>query len=168
MKPRTIHKIIQETCKSNGCPEVVDLIKVKWSNRLVASMGTARRVGKSFLITLSTKLFERIDEEEQRDTVIHEVCHIIDSILNQRRMSHGEGWKAAMRRAGRKPTRTHAACTEGLTKRFIYSCTEGCCEHRLHTRTHNQIVKGAGRVCKSCKEVIKFTGRVEEPTSKIA
>jgi SprT protein len=132
---------------------------------MTATMGSVSGgPAKGYRVKLSTKLFARVDEEEQRDTVIHEVCHAIDGYLNQRRMSHGEGWKTAMRLAGQEPRRVvHNVSTEGLVKRFLYTCPNNCHKFKMSTRMHNQIAKGQKRICVTCKNPLSFSGRVEEP-----
>jgi predicted SprT family Zn-dependent metalloprotease len=162
MTNKTVREIIRETCESNDCPEVVDLVWFEWSNRMTSTMGSVSGgPTKGYRVKLSTKLFARADEEEQRDTVIHEVCHAIDNYLNQRGMTHGEDWKIAMRLAGREPCRLHDVSIEGLVKRFLYTCPDNCHKFKISTRMHNQIAKGQERICVTCKGDLSFSGRIE-------
>jgi predicted SprT family Zn-dependent metalloprotease len=163
MTNKTVRELIRFACECNGCPEVTNLIWFEWSNRMTVTMGTARggpEIG--YRIKLAARVFAIISEEEQRDTVIHETCHIIDGYTNKRAMSHGEGWKDAMRRAGLEPRRIYEAGDNSLVKRFIYSCPNKCRDtYRLSTVIHNRINRGRLRICAKCNSQLSFTGQVE-------
>jgi predicted SprT family Zn-dependent metalloprotease len=157
MTNKTVRELIHFTCKCNGCPEAANLIWFEWSNRMTVTMGRVEGNAGSYHIKLSAKLFAHIDEEEQRDTVIHETCHAIDNYINKKRMSHGEGWRECMRLAGQEPRRCHNGPL--LVKRFIYTCP--CSDFKVSTRMHNLINKGSRRACPKCNKVVSFTGQVE-------
>jgi predicted SprT family Zn-dependent metalloprotease len=160
MTNKTIRELIRFACECNDCPQVAKLIRFEWSNRMTTAMGNAKGCNATgYLIKLSTKLFTRANEEEQRETVIHEVCHVVDRFVNKGRMSHGEGWKVAMRHTGLEPRRCHKVTT--LVKRFIYACPNDCFDYKLSTRMHNSINKGDLRICIKCRRDISFTGQVE-------
>jgi predicted SprT family Zn-dependent metalloprotease len=129
------------------------------SLRRKASLGGA--VLKTRTIKLSIPLFGRGSYDECVQTVVHEACHLIDEYVNHVRMSHGATWKACMGRAGYPADRCHSVCNKGLTKRFVYTCPNGCKEYRLSTRLHNAIRRGRNRVCSGCNTRVVWTGRRE-------
>lgn len=153
-----VRKLIQFACDANGRPDIADMIRVQWSNRMVRSMGYASRQlidsHNDYVIKLSTPLFARANEEQQRQTVIHEACHVIDSVVNKVHMSHGHSWKECMRKCGVQPDRCHTVSTSGLVNRWTYHCPNCKQTFSLSTRFHNQIVRGRLRVCKRCNTII--------------
>ena len=162
MTNQEVHAIMLEACEANGRPDIMDRIRWKWSARLTSSMGNASKRGgdEKYTIKLSTPLFDRADYATCRQTVIHEVCHVIDGIVNGVRMSHGYGWKHCMARAGVPADRCHTVSNAGLVKRYVYTCPNGCHEFRLSTVLHNKIRRGQRRVCNKCRSAISFTGRM--------
>lgn len=82
-----------------------DEITVQWSNRFTAKMGLANC--PEMRIVLSKPLWPLASEADRRETVIHEVCHLVDWISNPRARSHGPSWQALMRRCGLEPRRCH-------------------------------------------------------------
>jgi len=160
MTNKTVRKLIRFTCERNECPEVANLIWFEWSNRLTSAMENVKGCNaQGYHIKLSTKLFARANEEEQKETVIHEVCHAVDRYVNRGPMTHGKGWRECMRCAGLEPRRYHNVPV--LVKRFIYACPNGCHDFKISTRMHNSINKGQWRVCTKCESLLNFTGQVE-------
>jgi len=160
MTNNEVREWIQYACDCNGRPDIAASIKLVWSNRMTKSMGIAAKRGGAYTIKLSAKLFGRATCEQRRDTVIHEACHVIDGIVNKVRMSHGRGWKACMVSADCEPSRYHTVSTAGLVRRFVYTCR---CDtvFRVTPNMHSKITRGSCRVCKKCKGVIEYTGKVE-------
>lgn len=154
--------IIRDVCERCGHPEVANLIAVGWSNRMTSSMGSTTKKSSNCLyhVRLSTKLFARALLEEQRNTVAHEVCHVIDGVVNYN-LSHGAEWKRLMRQAGYSSERCHTVSTTGLVKRFVYECPNGCQKFKFSTRMHNNVVRGKHRHCRKCKSPITYTGIIE-------
>lgn len=79
-------------------------------------------------IKLSRPLFDRHDDAGRRNTIIHEVCHILTDIENPSAKPHGWEWKNMMRRAGiQNPQRCHRINRDGLRRkmnldRYRYIC----------------------------------------------
>ena len=104
-------------------------------------------------------------------TVPHEVAHYIDFMnnggrtrqhLDGRRDMHGKYFRAIMVNLGVTDTKAKHNYTgitrkKGAQRRWEYDC--GCQTHSIATVTHNRIQKGASRICKTCKNSIKFTGK---------
>lgn len=161
MNENEVQLWIRRACEQNGVHGIADKIKVKWSNRMTASMGYASRNAEGeYAIKLSAKLFPRATPPQRIEVVVHEACHIIDSYLSGVRMSHGSGWKRCMRRCGFEPARCHNVNTDGLRTQWLYKC--GCRDHKLSTRLHNSITQGKTRVCKSCRNKLEFVKKLSK------
>lgn len=169
MDTNTVYEIVRFAFKQNDLASASHIVTVEWSNRMTKAMGTATirekaallDGGPSHLIRLSTKLFARATEAQHRQTVIHEACHLIDSIKNRRPMSHGPTWKACMRACGVRPDRYHTVDTNGLNKRHLYVCANCDKEHHVTTRLHNKMQKRISArlgitsyICGHCKEML--------------
>ena len=150
-----IRELVSDVCGRCGHPEVAERINIRWSNRMTSAMGNAskKRTNSQYLIKVSTPLFLRASVEERRQTVIHEVCHVLDGIVNNVRMSHGPSWKAMMRRAGVAPKRCHSVDNAGLRKTYRYVCPHGHREYQLGAVRHRNMQSLYGRkyICGVCK-----------------
>jgi predicted SprT family Zn-dependent metalloprotease len=155
-----VRKVVEDTCTHCGYATVASAITLAWSNRMTAAMGNAayKRDG-SFTVKLSTPLFLRATVEERRQTVIHEVCHVLDKVVNKVRMSHGRSWKGMMRRAGVAPKRCHNVDNTGLRKArksYRYACPHGHREYVLGPIRHRNMQQPYRRkyVCHVCKTIL--------------
>lgn len=142
---------------------LMDVTDIKMSQAMTRCAGTAKwRKGRG-IITLSAPLWPRMSKQEQKDTTIHETCHIINRHLNTslRVKPHGWEWKALMRRCGIMNPQDqiyHNIDRTGLAKtrpKELYSCACGVKEigqqraarHRNGTRTYR---------CLTCKQTIQL------------
>lgn len=147
MDTNTALQIVKFAFEKNGIGQCAGIVWLEWSNRMTKAMGSAiirKRAAKldggpTHIIKLSTKLFARATPEQQRQTVIHEACHIIDSLKNEKPMSHGSTWRACMRACGAAPERCHSVDTTGLTKRHLWVCAKCGQEHQVTPRLHNKM-----------------------------
>ena len=76
---RHIKEWIRFACERNGVPELAQVILVEWSLRFTRRMGDATYspINYGARIRLSIPLWPRASEEDRRETVIHEACHVI-------------------------------------------------------------------------------------------
>lgn len=131
---------ILEACEANGVPELGSRIKVEWSKRMVAAAGCAYPARN--LVRFSLKQWARRPEEDSKQTVIHEACHIIAGP----RAGHGPAWQQAMVNAGREPKRCHSA---GAATDIVAKCK--CKTRNITTRRRNKMLKGERYSCLSCR-----------------
>lgn len=114
-------------------------------------------MGKAYyrqkLIKLSHSYFDNISIEEQRNTVIHETCHIIAHHLfpQQKIMPHGKEWKRCMRNAGLAAKRTH---NFEIAKGVQVKCN--CGERTITKNKATRMRNGTQYRCSKCNELIKF------------
>jgi SprT protein len=170
MTNNEVHEWIKYACECNGNDDIADKIRLKWSNRMTSAMGIASFDPKTqvYTIKLSVPLFKRATEEQKRQTVIHEACHIVEVVnrgyvdWNGRvvypRMSHGPYWAKAMRNADCKPDVYHKVSNDGLRKKYIYECPNCCAEFKLSAILHNRCERGRHRICGKCKSRIVWRG----------
>ena len=67
----------------------------------------------------SHALWRRASPVKRRNTVVHEVAHILAELEAgaTKRVGHGYGWKRMMRRLGAEPTRCHTVNRDGIRRR---------------------------------------------------
>ena len=95
--------------------ELAQVIVVEWNPRFTRRLGDAAYNSITFRarIRLSSPLWPRTSEEDRRETVIHEACHIIVGYkFGQVAAPHGSEWKEAMRNCGVEPLRDCILLTE--------------------------------------------------------
>lgn len=99
-----------DACHDLGVPELIDEITIEFST------GMRKSVGKAFparrYILLSRYYWAYLPESEKRDTIIHEVCHIVNPGAD-----HGRAWKDAMVRCGVEPEKALKLAMSILVKR---------------------------------------------------
>lgn len=149
-----------ETLRALGREDLIALLWIDWKERFTSRMGDAlyatkdqrvRRSSERFRIDgticrcrFSIPLWLRATESERRQTVIHEVCHLVaahEAHLAGRKVSspHGREWKAVMRRAGVTPKRCHNVNNKGLGKKTIPAkCS--CGEHYVTPLVGGRII----------------------------
>lgn len=108
-----IMDLVRETLRTLGQGILSDLIQVEWNRSFTGKMGDARW-RPTPRIRLSAPLWPLASEAERRETVIHEVCHVVDFFLSsvpgtsyKRDGIHGRSWKALMAKCGAEGSRCH-------------------------------------------------------------
>lgn len=153
-----IRELMEMACaKNNIHADFASRIRVEWNDRFTARMGDANY--SKMRMRLSTPLFIRAFAEEQENTVVHEMCHIIALHKFGRGIkSHGGEWQACMIIAGYEPTRCHDVDTTGLTKtRKTFPTVCGC--DKLHLVTQKvwlKIAQGSKYTCRRCKQWLQL------------
>lgn len=102
-------------------------------------------------------LLARTTIDDVKETVGHEVVHIVTDKFYNRRCKHNQLWKGMMIRFGLKPERCHSIDTEGLytprrVKRYAVACA--CQTHYVSSNLVSKIKRGKGYQCKKCKQMI--------------
>src|SRR6185436_3239730 len=103
MDRKGIKEAIAFACEANGVPEIIPRISVQFNPRFTNRMGDALFNGTIMRIRLSTPLWGRASDEQKRETVIHEACHIIARYKHGLDIRpHGYHWISCMKKAGIK------------------------------------------------------------------
>jgi SprT protein len=116
---RHIREWLCFACNQNSVPELAQVIVVEWNARFTRRMGDALYSPSTFRarIRLSIPLWERASEQDRRETVIHEACHLVVFYKHPNAAQHGPEWREAMRNCGVEPQRTHNVDRTGLVRR---------------------------------------------------
>jgi SprT protein len=115
-----IRELIEWACRACGVPELSGKIRLTWSARFIARMGDARWDGRHGLgiIRLSRPLWPKASDEERRETVIHETCHVIADRRFGGKQGHGPRWRHMMALCGYPaPQRCHSVDREAIQQR---------------------------------------------------
>lgn len=142
----------EHACERNQCPGLAARIKFEWHKRLVSTIGRANPASNA--VQLSVPLFFRATPEQQRATVIHEVCHLVAWHLYQAR-GHGPRWQHCMVAAGLAPETRHTVDTTGLGQRR-HQAWCGCLEPKsISTTRVNRMQRGWKYTCRRCGEHLR-------------
>ncbi len=132
-------------------------VRIEWNERFTARMGDASyRIAAGPRIRLSSPLWPLAGEAERRETVIHEICHIVafhESFLSGKRIkAHGSEWKSKMRACGLEPLRCHkidvSKAPGSRRKMKIYCACDS--PHMVSAKKYNKVLCGINYKCKQC------------------
>jgi SprT protein len=144
-----VEKWVHETFVKCGYPYFKTTIKIEWK-AFTRKMGDASYAHNR--VRFSSLLFPRASVEQQRNTAVHEACHIVCKHKYPHAKPHGREWKSLMRFCGEKPERTHNVDRKGLTKTHTVHCK--CRIHQMGTTSFNRLSRGVKYFCKFCKTAI--------------
>ena len=165
----SIRRLACETFRLLDHEELSDALFIEWAPRFTRTVGAAMytRLGDGTLrlyMRLSTRLWFRATDEQRRQVVIHEVCHLVtdhESILAGRPqpLSHGAEWCAVMRRAGAEPEKwapvDNVGIGQGVGTQKPIEVMCACRAHWITKRAAKHIVAGDRTyVCTVCKGVL--------------
>jgi len=99
------------------------------------------------------------------DTIPHEIAHLYQRKFYPDSKPHGIEWRDIMLEGDYNPLRCHSYDTQIIKQarkpknKFVYICNCGK-TFKLTECLHNRIKKGSGRICKTCKGKIFYTGHI--------
>lgn len=136
--------------------------RVRWNSRMRTTMGRCRY--SSAEIHLNPRLWLRAGWEERRDTIRHEVAHLLARKLD-RRAGHGKLWKRVAVACGARPERCHGVHTRDLEvkrKRLPMARARcGCRGWIIGSGRASRIRKGTAKYrCRGCGSELRLTGEV--------
>jgi len=97
------------------------------------------------------KILAQNEQHYLEHVVPHEVAHLIVWQRYGKVAPHGQHWQYIMTQIFNLPAdRTHSYNTDNIgIKSFDYQCQ--CTVVKFSTRRHNQVLKGARYLCRSCR-----------------
>ena len=119
---------------------------------------------KKYQLRFNPVLFKENREHFLRQTVAHEVAHLLaHELFGPRVQAHGKEWQGIMTEVFALPAdRCHTYNTQNSSNRpWLYKC---CCEGKLvalSTIRHNRSRKGMVYLCTSCKTPLKFVRKAD-------
>ena len=173
VKDGLIRKWIRYACEMNDVPELSQVVQIEWNPRFTRRTGDAMYCPHSYRATirLSLPLWRRASEEQRRETVLHETCHVIAEYKFGILPPHGSEWKQAMINCGLEPVRTHAIDRTGLVRRQrLFTLCDCPAEKRcrIGVRLYNAVQRGGEFWCKVCGLHLDRKAIIEEERRSVA
>ncbi|MBU3057311.1 SprT family zinc-dependent metalloprotease [Pseudomonas indica] len=112
------------------------------------------------LLRFNLQLYRENSEDFLRQTVAHEVAHLIaHQLFGPRIKPHGEEWQLIMRGVYElPPNRCHNyAIKRRSVTRYLYRCQ--CQDFPFSAQRHALVGKGRRYYCRRCKATLVFTGQ---------
>ena len=155
-------KVVQQATdclRTLGREDLFLYLRIDWSNKFTSRMGDAlyareneqvlksnekyRINGIIARVRFSIPLWPRATEEERKETVVHEICHLVaahEAFLEKRKISnkHGYEWQSLMRKAGVEPEEKHRINVLGVGRKTIVA--------KCHCQEHSITPLVAGRI----------------------
>lgn len=140
-------------------------IVIEWNNTFTRRMGDAIYfpLEKKGRIRLSLPLWPRASEQERRETVIHELCHVLNEWFRFNKSGyrynpgHGTSWKRLMLTVGLAPKRCHSVDRTGLKRKVTrVAATCGCMTYNITQTRATKIQNGtAVYCCRKCRGLLR-------------
>jgi SprT protein len=118
------------------------------------------------LLRFNAQLYRENSEDFLKQTVAHEVAHLIaHQLFGDRITPHGEEWQLIMRGVYElPPNRCHTyAIKRRSATRYIYRCPCPDSDFAFSAQRHALVKQGRGYLCRRCRNALVFSGltRVE-------
>jgi predicted SprT family Zn-dependent metalloprotease len=169
-----IREWIEFACNSCECRELAEEIECSFNGRLRRYVGVAwtvltNGVPQEPRIELSSYHWKRLNEVGQRNTVIHEACHIVCAwTFGQQELPHSAYWKWLMRRCDTEPDVAVQECE--VKEQFRWSSRHvepglvvarcGCTGHRKIRIIQARLIRaGETFACDVCRQQIRLIYR---------
>jgi SprT protein len=114
---------------------------------------------KENIINFNLSLMLENKEDFLKETVPHEVAHLVTRIIDPLGSPHGAVWKAIMRLFGiPNPQLYHSykvAPVKRHEKPYIYCCSHK--EHPFTKRKHNYAQSGINYICTTCHQTLHYS-----------
>jgi predicted SprT family Zn-dependent metalloprotease len=135
--------------------------EVRFNNRLTAKVASAHLMNwNRGIITIASKWWEILNEDEKENTVVHEACHLAAAKLDHKRVlreglaGHGQFWQSLHLKCGRQPERYCTRPRQEVAPNSMYNIQCSCgvvykVTKTLITRRMNN--NGCVGVCTKCK-----------------
>ena len=127
-----------------------------------STAGMYKVLGKRRWIRYNPWIFAKYYELNLRDTVPHEVAHlVVDQVYGKRAKPHGAEWQGLMSRFEVDPGVTFNLDLSGIPRRrqrtHPYHCL--CGSHEVSTTRHNRVLRGRGTyLCRLCEGELIYAG----------
>lgn len=157
-----LSEVAIQTCQILGVPQFVEMIDVVISHKMQTSLATAsmKRNGdkREYILKINERLWIRASDEEKRNTLIHEICHLVEFYnydkIQRTRAGHGPVWESYMRKCGLNPycERFHNVYCHDLKRaqhKWDASCL--CGKHKISTTKARRIMENRQQyICRRC------------------
>ena len=113
------------------------------------------------LLRFNPQLYRENSEDFLRQTVPHEVAHLVaHQLFGERIAPHGEEWQLIMRGVYElPPNRCHTyAIKRRSATRYIYRCPCPDSDFAFSAQRHALVKQGRGYLCRRCRNTLVFSG----------
>jgi predicted SprT family Zn-dependent metalloprotease len=155
----SIPRLIEYACEKNNVSELYETITFKFNNRFTKKLGDANP--NTRVIRLSSPLWERATEDQKKEVIVHEVCHLIAQYKAWMQKTyildlHGAEWRAAMKNVGyNDPSQYHTINREGIARKYAsYYVQCSCAKRRVNSNMYVVILEQQWH-CDKCGEVYR-------------
>jgi len=166
-----IRAVMELAAKQMDFPlEELDKIEVSFNSRFTRRMGDANF--RKMRIRFSEKLWPLASLLERRETIVHELCHIVDRYFgNMSRRGHGPSWKLLMNRCGYAGDRCHNVDRGNLkrrnkgTKEYFCACGAKHFLGKKRSAKHERLraIGRRGYSCTKCKDQLTRSPYTKTP-----
>ncbi len=114
------------------------------------------------LLRFNPQLYRENSEDFLKQTVAHEVAHLIaHQLFGERIAPHGEEWQLIMRGVYElAPNRCHTyAINRRTATRYIYKCPCPDSDFAFSAQRHGLVKQGRGYLCRRCRSTLVFSGQ---------
>jgi SprT protein len=128
-------------------------VRIEWNGRFTRRMGDAGLKNGIGVVRLSKPLWPRATEMDRQQTVVHEVCHVVQRYRHGRLDTpHGKIWQHYMKTCGFQPRRCHSVNLEGLRRNIPkYAARCSCQTHQIGLIRARRMMAGISSYrCKKC------------------
>ncbi len=114
------------------------------------------------LLRFNNGLYRDNREHFLQQTVAHEVAHLLVGQLHGLRVRpHGTEWQKMMKDVFRLPAERCHSYQLPPVWRTLYEYVCSCRQHEFSAQRHGRARRGAGYLCRSCRQPLAFTGNVQ-------
>jgi len=166
IETRKIVDEVNKTLHRLGCPELIGKIKLEWNTRFKRKVADA--CYSRLRIRFAATLWPHMSEHARRNTIIHEVCHIVNRHKDgYKHSSHSYSWRSLMVKMGIQPNR----CTDNIDtfalgiskrrKRYRVKC--GCKDGTwIGQIQYNRMLKGTIYKCQVCHQRVEIYSKSQD------
>ena len=127
---------------------------------------TGTTAGKAYTkqrhIQLNAILLTENEDRFDKDTIPHELAHLLAFHVLGYSGAHGEPWQEAMHKLGLEPRRTHNMdVTNARTTKSYTGFACGCGPTSLSAKFYKSFRRGRRVICQTCKQAVRQVGVVE-------
>jgi SprT protein len=150
----TKHCLAQATPWLRGMGRATPRVRVLCDLSGKAAGKVSWQAGRLPLIRYNLAIARHQPDDFLKETVPHEVAHVLCHLVYPRARPHGPEWQDIMRNLGAAPKRCHSfeipeATTIKRQRRWLYRCS--CREHQLSSTRHYRVLRQESSYrCTSC------------------
>jgi predicted SprT family Zn-dependent metalloprotease len=136
--------------------------KVEWFEK-TGKAGYAKLAHN--IVGFNVEIARRVGQREFKNTVIHEIAHLVTYTIDPLAPHHGRTFKNVMANLGGIPNTFHSYDVTGLVRKVTkvrHSMKCACSEHWVTSALRSKVMHGQKYICKTCNVSIMPTNKIKE------